>query len=952
MTEPQASSSPTVRFGQPSRGPNLTPGFGRAGAFAGVTVILVLLGGLLWSAAANHAASAQHPRLFGGSLVLEDQRALPVIDVATGQLTVRLTDVFSQVGAPSYSDVEAVPVDAGTMLIDRRSGTFNLLGRDNYVLDAAGPGVGLGPLAGLQGAGALAAGADAYIVRYAPHSTVTLVDEATVVAGARMEKAAMAAGTTSAAAAAAPGRAVTPRGFAALDGAVAGGPGSAAVSGSDLWTLVGAGLACQVQQLHPVTTGHNGLLPATRTTLPVVCTKAAVEAAAGTVGVATPGHVRLFAAGGPAAGQDVAVGGTATDSEFLPVTAAAGTLWYLAGGATGWSLFGVGPTGRVTGPVALDHFGRQAQPVVPVESGGVLYTLDQAAAGQPTLWSILPATGAMIPVAGAATYPVSNAAEKVSFQGAQALVDGPRVVFNNPGSHLAVVVFTDGSHAPVVVDKSTALQVSTAGPADLTATPPPPTHGKGSAAAAGRSAPAVQAVSQAVTCAKTTQKPYAPQITAVAPSSGAALITWSYQLLDQQDCEPDSWAVKVQALTGSHQPAQPVQVVNGQTQLQFTGLRPATTYQVVVTAWINAQSTPSTPATFTTAARGPDAPIAVHTTADANGNWVVSWTPCTAASCVVPADTWNVIGAACGSAFVGTPPSVQVGGAQTSVTIPAAGTGGLSADGLLGESLSFSVQGVLASGLTGDPTADHACTEAWRPPNPAAISLVASGAEDPTRSAITATLQVSTKGSSAVAALGSRSTEYVYSIDGKPVTAPTTATTVHVAGLAAGVQHTPAVSVYPAGHPTAAVAITGQPFSHTLSWPAVSMSVAPSIDANPNSGTLKLSFAGLPPGLLPNQIKVGGTLTCGSTSMPIGGGVTNGVLTPAPQYDVDIIGSGCGLSGMSLSDTAPVDPYGVSDSIPSYGPFDFGLATHLQLQRRLRLAAAVSTSWAAAMPWS
>jgi hypothetical protein len=234
------------------------------------------------------------------------------------------------------------------------------------------------------------------------------------------------------------------------------------------------------------------------------------------------------------------------------------------------------------------------------------------------------------------------------------------------------------------------------------------------------------------------------------------------------------------------------------------------------------------------------------------------------------------------------------------------------------------VQGVLASGLTGNPTADHACTEAWRPPNPADISLVGSGAEDPTGSAITATLEVSTRGTSAVAALGSRSTEYVYSIDGKAVSAPTTATTIQVSGLAPAVQHKPGVSVYPTGHPTAAVTVPGQPFSHTLKWPAVSMSVSPSIDANPNSGTLKLSFTGLPAGLLPGQIKVGGTLTCGSTSMPIGGGVTNGVLTPAPQYDVDTIGTGCGLSGMSLSDTAAVDPYGVSDPLSPFGPFDFG----------------------------
>ena len=187
------------------------------------------------------------------------------------------------------------------------------------------------------------------------------------------------------------------------------------------------------------------------------------------------------------------------------------------------------------------------------------------------------------------------------------------------------------------------------------------------------------------------------------------------------------------ALSGSHQPAQPVQVVNGQTQLQFTGLRPATTYQVVVTAYINLQSTASTPVTFTTAARGPDPPTSVQTRADGHGDWVVSWTPCTAADCYVPADSWNVIGAACGSAFVGQPPVVEVPAGQTSVTISAATLG------LLGDSLTFTVQGVLASGLTGNPTSDHGCTQAWRPAEPGRHHPERSGRPDPGTRTITAT---------------------------------------------------------------------------------------------------------------------------------------------------------------------------------------------------------------------
>ena len=36
--------------------------------------------------------------------------------------------------------------------------------------------------------------------------------------------------------------------------------------------------------------------------------------------------------------------------------------------------------------------------------------------------------------------------------------------------------------------------------------------------------------------------------------------------------------------------------------------------------------------------------------------------------------------------------------------------------GLLGDSLSFSVQGVSSTGLVGGPTSDQVCTQAWQPP--------------------------------------------------------------------------------------------------------------------------------------------------------------------------------------------------------------------------------------------
>ncbi|MHB1534293.1 MAG: hypothetical protein ACYC1D_06715, partial [Acidimicrobiales bacterium] len=700
VTAPRPSG---VHFGEASPAPaTVSPGFGRLGSLAGMVVVLLFAGGLAWSAAKGTTPPARHPELIGGSLVLEDQRPLTVIDVATAKVTVRLPGVYAEVGADAYGQVQVVPVSAGTMLVNRKTGTFNLIGPDDYVVDTAGGGVGLGPLAGVTSATGFADGAAAYIVRQAPKSTVALVDRSTVVAAARAERSGAA-------------HPVTERGFAALPGPVSAQPGAAVVSGGDLWTLVGTGAACRTVQLTPVASGRTGLALSARRRLGVGCARAALEHIPGSVAVASPGALTVYRSDG-AAPDVVALPATRTADTFLPVTGSVGTFWFLDRTASGWSLFGMTATGHVTGPIRLVGLGPRARPVVPVESNGHLYTLDQAAPGQPALLVITPTTGAVSDLPGVTHYPAKTSAEVASFVGADVVVDGPRVVFNNPASLLAVVVFTDGTHSPVVIDKSTAVDVSATGPGAVEASPPTTVgaHTKGSGkkattppSVAASSTPRAAAVSQQVTCANTTQKPYSPQITGVVPSSESATVTWSYQLLDLQDCQPDTWSVRVTALDGKAQPAQPVQVVNGQEQLIFVGLRPASAYQAVVTAYINAQSTPSSPVTFDTTARGPDPPTSVHTVADGNGNWVVSWTPCASAACYVPADTWTVTGTSCGAGYVGQPPAVSVPGNQTSVIISA------SALGLLGDSLSFSVQGsVAATGLTGNPTSDHACTQA------------------------------------------------------------------------------------------------------------------------------------------------------------------------------------------------------------------------------------------------
>ena len=184
-------------------------------------VLLAVLGSLTWAALRGRPESALHPRQFSGSMVLEDYRPLTVVDLASATVTVRLQGVDAEVGAVTYRDVQAVPVAGGTMLVNRRNGTFNLLEPDDYVLDPRGGGVGLGPLAGMKGAEGYASGSEIYIVRDAPTSTVSLVGEAQLRSAGRSErpKGSMALG------------------FATVPGSVSTRPGAAAVSHGSLWAL-------------------------------------------------------------------------------------------------------------------------------------------------------------------------------------------------------------------------------------------------------------------------------------------------------------------------------------------------------------------------------------------------------------------------------------------------------------------------------------------------------------------------------------------------------------------------------------------------------------------------------------------------------------------------------------------------------------------------------------------
>jgi hypothetical protein len=887
----------------------------------------------VWSAATGQAPPSQQPHIFGGSLVLDDYRPLTVIDLATGAVTVQLEGVYEQVGAPSDADVQAVATTAGTMLVNRLTGTFNMLGKDNYVLGPATNGISLGSLAGETGAAGFADGGSTYIVRYAPKTTISLVDASTAEQGAQ----AQASGSI---------HSVRPVGFAQLGTFGANQPGGAAVSGDTLWLLTELARGCGLARVTPSAQSAHGLSVSGVAASGKPCATAALESASGTVGLVMPGEARLFGDSGRA--RSVPLPGTAHALQFLPVQGAGRELWYLAKLPSGWYVLGIDALGRVTGPEPLANFGPGADPAVPAYSTGLLYTLDQFQPGQPSLWAIQPASGAMQAVAGATAYPAKSVTEKASFLGAQVLVDGPRVIFNNPESLLAVVVFTDGSHAPVIVDKSNAVVVSAAGPGDVnvkvrkpkvkTPTRPPGHSGPTPTTTPTTIAqPVAQPVTEQVNCATTTEKPYQPQISSVSPSDESVLVTWTYHLLAEQDCLPRTWSVTVTAREGGPQPLHPIQVVNGQQQLLFTGLRPATSYQAVVTAYLNTQSTASEMATFTTTAVGPGAPSSETTVANGRGGWLVSWTPCTGTACALPPASWTVVGSSCGSGFVGVPPKLTVRGTQTSVTVNAGNR-----LGLLGDSLVFSVEGVSDTGLVGAATSDERCSQAWQRPDPAKLQLLAAGTPDGQQ--ITADLRVVVApGASAVSAFGGDAVTFAYSVGGQDV-GPTPSPAADIPGLDPAKQYQATATITPVGHPSGAVTVTSQPFSKTIPWPStLGVEVGSTVGQNANTATVVATFQALPVG----SFAASGNLTCGSEILPLTGTLNSGGQFSS-NINLDQIGGLCTLS-LALRSMEVPDPYGVPSpvlsaafSIGTRPAYRFDVVANETCTGRCKLALAVS----------
>lgn len=769
--------------------------------------------------------------------------------------------------------------------------------------------------------------------------------------------------------------ATVPVGTATLPPLLAGGAGTAVAAGGRLWALVQpAGRRPHVALVSPprrpggplvvTDTGHVVASQGTGTTSG---TGSTVPAALATTGGRRPAVVLATATGLTVlAGQPDVPGGhrlrlrmrrMGRVREVVPVADTDGRALFAYEGTRGWFLAGVDlASGRVTGPTALrgtagvgltaallaaggsgSSSGGSApagasggsapvgasgggavssgpQLVDPVADGGVVYALASATdGGRPVLVRVDPSSGRVAPVhlPGDPTgvYPLVGPAEQPVWAGEQVLAEGPRVVVNNPDSELAVVLFTAGRPRAVVVDKGDAVDIDPAAPpADLVAAPGAGSSAPGSTPSPGSgSAPSpTQLVDPALACRTTTQKPNVPQVDPPQPATHAVSLSWTYPLIDSADCEPSSYTVTVTALGGAAQPADPTVDVTGQTAVTVTGLLSDTTYAFVVTAYINQGSTSAPAVEATTAAEGPDAAASVTTTANGSTGWDVAWQPCTAGcTSTEPVAAWMVSAAACAGSFVGQLPSEEVPAGDDSTTVL------FSSDpGLVGTSLSFSVQPIGADGLLGDPTGDGACTEGWTPPQADQISLDVAEPPAPAGSALATLTVAPPPGAADASVYGSEETEFVYTLGGQSQ-GPTTDDEATFAGLQPGTAYPTSVTVYPAGHPEAAVTIDGPPAAPTEPWPADLAVTATGQTTSFLSGSVTATITdafGDVPGGAAESLQAAGSVLCGevetpvepTTVTPVAGSTDGQVTVPLSLADGEL-GASCTLT-LTLSE--------------------------------------------------
>ena len=769
--------------------------------------------------------------LYHGSLFLADEQSPVAVDLATGKPTLRLVGAAKQVGITGADQLGVVPLDGGTLLLNRRTGEFNMVNSSGFVVKHDGGGV---PLVGTVGATSTAIGVAAhqlaYVVRNGPDRTdVFLVSQATVTAAIN------ATGT------------VTPRASAAFtDGPVETGSGGAVSADDSLWALVQTGPDTHVVRRfdYPQDSNPGVRLSATdhgQVTGPVALGVAAAPggaptgsgASAGTTAVAYATADRITIVAPTATSQSFTPPAGVT-TEILPATSTTNQFAFLMRTATGWSLASVNADGsglRAPRPLrGLPPLDPMAQPAF---SEGSLYTLDQRT-------GVTYRIGLDGAVTAVSLYPIAmvgtHAAELTAMSDGYVIARGSRVIVNS-GTHAnALILFTDGSRPPLPIAKSSAVQVNAAGGAEELTRPTvktvQPPRQTGGGAKPPRAAP-VQVVNPHLDCADVSQKPHIPTIDSVQPGSRSVTIHWTYPIIDRtQDCFPTSYLVEVRTVSPGGPDAPKSATVVGQNVAQIADLFPLTRYEIRVTAIIHGQGTPSSWVPVRTAEEGPAAPTDVAVTTDSAGNWVLHWNGCGGVGdgCV-PVESWTVTPSFCDGRGLSAPPAPLNAPADSSARSQPAFTYPGS-DALLGRGLQFVITGSSTTQVPGRPSAPTACAASWTPPSAAAMTLTAS---KPANSALGGTTSTTARldlGANPTRAVGGVGARIQFTLTGPDATRVDTqaydgvgsSITASFTGLRAGATYQVSVTVAAPGHPAATVQLGPQPVTPAADWPDVGLS--------------------------------------------------------------------------------------------------------------------------------
>lgn len=768
--------------------------------------------------------------LFSGSIFLADSVAPVSVDLATGSPSVRLLDATAQVGAtPRESlDLGVTPLapGGGTLLLDTTTGEFNMVDATGFVVKTTG-GVPLPPQPHSWAVGTPAdepAVPDlAYIEQGgSARTSVYLVSQQTVRDAITSRR-------------------VRPRAAATLDTPSLRTPGARTAADGSFWLLTGTGASHSVVQLSlpPNSRADGAVLRShvrTTTTGPTALGSATIDADAGAasaVAVASAGRIEVFAPGRTP--RTETFGAPSRVDRILPVTNQSGRLTFLLHATTGWSVVSVNAHGGgLRGPTPISDLSPAASLAVPAQSGDDLYTIDTDSGHILSIG----ADGAAAIVAGAASYPlVKSNGELIEPSGTYAdayvIARGARVFIDSPSHRDALALFTDGSRAPFVIEKSAAVGLNAAGDAAALSRshrPEPATTKQGGP----RTKPPVTnknpvntSVNNAIDCANTTQKPHIPVIYGVQSAARSVTFHWEYPRINNQDCLPRTYVVTTKLESGNAPPPPQAVTVQDQQAITLAGLYPSSEYSITVTAYLGRLSTTSAAVQVQTSAQGPNAPTDLRVRADDSGDWVLDWNSCgtPSASCV-PSASWEVQPQICdGNGLVTSLNTLAVQADPTTRRQPTAIYRGGTA--LLGRGLSFRVLGHGLDNLPGTISASTPCVYSWAPPVPAALSLNASAPPETGVDTTTTAQAVLDLGSDPIRDVGGVGAQVTFTLTGDgtsetkgpfTVDGSTQAVSASFPGVAPGIDYSVRASVAPA-HGGLPIVKTADGITTRSDWP-------------------------------------------------------------------------------------------------------------------------------------